>query len=71
MSFDLVLGIFAIAFGVFTGVARVLKLNVFAKAEPMQARVGERAGTAVHLVAYTILPIVLGGSLIFLNLTIG
>ena len=71
MSFDLVLGMFMVGIGLLTLTARILNWSAISKVEPMKTRSGERTGNAFHFGVYTILPIVLGGSLVFLNLTVG
>jgi hypothetical protein len=53
-------GALAIGFGAYTGWARFAKPEQFAKLEAMKKQWGEKAGLAVHFVAYTALPIVFG-----------
>jgi hypothetical protein len=53
-------GAAAIAYGLFTLVARVKRPEMFRKLEPMKQRWGPRAGLAIHVVGYTIIPIVFG-----------
>ena len=62
MTTSTVIGALAILFGLFTGVARFVAPNsaIFSKLEPMKERFGPTAGTAVHVVAYTLLPLVFG-----------
>ena len=62
MSTPIVIGVLAILFGLFTGVARFVAPNsaIFSKLEPMKERFGPTAGTAVHVVAYTLMPLVFG-----------
>ena len=62
MTASTVIGVLAILFGLFTGVARFVAPNsaVFAKLEPMQERFGPTAGTAIHVVASMLLPLVFG-----------
>lgn len=54
------IGAAAIAYGLFTLVARAKKPEMFAKLEPMKQRWGPRAGVAIHFVGYTLVPIVFG-----------
>jgi hypothetical protein len=53
-------GALAIGFGAYTGWARSAKPEQFAKLEAMKKQWGEKAGLAVHFVAYTALPVVFG-----------
>jgi hypothetical protein len=54
------IGVAAIAYGVFTLVARVKKPEMFRKLQPMKERWGPRAGLAVHIIGYSVVPIVFG-----------
>lgn len=62
MSATIVTGALAIAFGLFTGVARFVapQSRIFSKLEPMKQRFGAVSGTALHVMAYTVLPIGFG-----------
>jgi hypothetical protein len=53
-------GAAAIAFSLFTLIARVKKPRLFRKLQPMKDHWGPRAGVAIHVVAYTIVPLVFG-----------
>jgi hypothetical protein len=53
-------GVAAIAYGIFTLVARAKKPEMFKKLEPMKQRWGPSAGLAIHIVGYTVVPIVFG-----------
>lgn len=53
-------GGFCIVFGVATLVLRFVKPGVFAKLEAMKERFGERGGYAMHVIGYSVLPIVYG-----------
>jgi hypothetical protein len=54
------IGAAAIAYGLFTLVARAMKPEMFAKLEPMKQFWGPLAGVAIHVVGYTLVPIVFG-----------
>ena len=73
MSTPIVIGVLAILFGLFTGVARFVAPNsaVFSKLEPMKERFGPAAGTAVHVVAYTLMPLAFGAIKILQGLAEG
>lgn len=54
------IGVAAIAFGLFTLVARAKKPSMFKKLEPMKEFWGPRAGLAIHIVGYSVIPIAFG-----------
>ena len=62
MDTNLILGGLALAFGLFTLVARFAapSSGLFSKLEPMKERWGTTAGTMLHWTAYTILPLAVG-----------
>ena len=53
-------GIAAILYGVYTLIMRVKAPEKFGKLEAMKKFWGERAGLVVHIVGYTLLPILAG-----------
>jgi len=58
---NLIIGVFALGFGLFTIYMRLTnKLTTSEKLIQMKARFGEKTGNIIHLVAYTILPLVVG-----------
>ena len=60
MTINIIIGIAAIAYGVFTIYARVTNRAGFGKLEAMKERWGSTAGTILHVIAYTVVPIVVG-----------
>jgi hypothetical protein len=54
------LGVAMVAYGVLTTVLRILRPGVFAKLGPMKHRWGDRAGFALHVFGYSVVPIVAG-----------
>lgn len=66
MTSDLVLGALALAFGLFTLVARFAlpHSGLFRKLGPMQQRFGRGPGTALHWAAYTLAPLGFGALLL-------
>jgi hypothetical protein len=68
MSFNLLLGIAALAYGLYTGYARTASPEKFGKLQAMKKQWGESTGNIVHLVAYTVVPIVVGLALIATSL---
>ena len=60
MNFNLLLGAAAILYGLYTAYVRATTPEKFGKLEAMKRQWGDRAGTAVHIVGYTVVPIVGG-----------
>lgn len=54
------LGVAAVSYGAFTAHARAKNPSSFKKLGPMKQIWGDRAGTVMHVVAYTIVPLVVG-----------
>ena len=54
------IGVAAIGFGLTTAYLRVTKPAAFKKLEAMKKMWGNTAGTVVHVIAYTVIPIVAG-----------
>jgi hypothetical protein len=54
------IGLAVLLYGLVTGYFRFANPSVFKKLPPMKKFWGERAGTIVHVVAYTLLPLVAG-----------
>lgn len=58
---SLILGIFFLSLGLFTIYLRVFKNNKWlGKIERMREVYGETLGTIVHIISYTVAPIILG-----------
>ena len=64
MRTDQLIGVFALGFGVVTLVLRFVKPDALGKQKAMRAKFGDGPGTAIHVIAYTILPIVVGVALL-------
>lgn len=58
-------GLLPIGYGLFTFWARANRPSLVAKLEPMKEQWGEGPGTALHVAAYSILPIVLGAIVVW------
>ena len=56
----MLLGALAMAYGLYTLIARSRTPEKFGKLEAMKKQWGPSAGNAVHLIAYSIVPIVVG-----------
>ena len=54
------LGVAAVGYGAYTAWARQAKPEQFAKLEAMKETWGETGGNAVHVVGYTVVPILTG-----------
>lgn len=60
MSLNLILGLAAIGYGLYTAILRARKPEAFGKLQAMRDQWGHGPGTAVHVVSYTVVPMVLG-----------
>jgi len=58
------IGTLAIAYGIFSGVMRFMKPSMFKKLEPMKEKFGVAAGNTIHFVAYVIMPLGFGITMI-------
>ncbi len=68
MSFHVVLGAFMIAYGVVNLCLRTFAQRPSLKLELMQRKWGERRGLLLHVVSYTVFPVVLGAILVIRGL---
>jgi hypothetical protein len=68
MDLKLVLGLLAVAYGVYTLYVRAASPEKLGKLEAMKEQWGERGGTIAHVVAYTVLPIAVGLVLVVTSL---
>jgi hypothetical protein len=64
VSINLLLGLAAIAYGLYTAYVRATSPGKFAKLDSMKRQWGEGVGTAVHVVGYTVAPILVGLALV-------
>ena len=64
--YTLVLGIFALGYGIFSCVCRFVKPEWFKKLEPMKVQWGKVVGTIIHFVSNVIIPLAVGTVLIFM-----
>ncbi len=65
MSFNFIIGVLAIAYGVYSFIQRKIAPEKIAKLQVMIERNGEKMGHSIHLFGYTILPIVAGLLLLY------
>jgi hypothetical protein len=65
MSINFILGVLAIAYGLYCFVQRKVAPEKIAKLQLMIERNGEKTGHSIHLFGYTIVPIVAGLLLLF------
>ncbi len=54
------LGVFGLGFGGYTSLLRFTNPAKLGKLEPMRQKFGATAGTAIHLIAYSVAPIAFG-----------
>ncbi len=54
------IGIVALGYGIYTYFARKSKPERFKKLEPMKKVWGEKLGYIIHVIGYTIIPIIVG-----------
>lgn len=66
-----VIGAAAVLYGVYTVWARKAKPEQFWKLDSMKRAYGERAGSVVHVVGYTVIPIIMGIVFIVLGMSGG
>ncbi len=64
LSFDLLLGSFLVLFGFYTLVARQIAPQQFSKLGPMKEKFGDKVGLTIHFVAYTVLPLACGATIL-------
>jgi hypothetical protein len=62
------IGALAIAYGIFSGVMRFVKPSMFKKLEPMKEKFGPIVGNTIHFVAYVLLPLGFGISMVIAGL---
>ncbi len=62
------IGTFALGFGLYTIYVRVISPENFGKLAAMRNQFGDTAGTVIHTVAYSVLPIVAGIIFIILGI---
>ena len=68
MNFNVILGGFMVVYGIVTLCVRTFTPNRSWKLEVMQKKWGEHRGLMIHVVSYTVFPIVLGAILIIRGL---
>lgn len=66
-----VIGVLAALFGITTLILRQTKPGVFKKLDAMKARFGEKPGYVIHLVSYSLIPILFGIGMIVSGLNGG
>lgn len=68
---NIIIGALCVIYGLYTLVYRQMKPEKFNKMEAMQRVYGAKAGYVVHLLTYSVLPIVLGIVTLVLYLVYG
>jgi hypothetical protein len=64
MARDFIVAALALGFGLATLAIRVVQPDAFAKLAPLRKRFGAGLGTAIHWLAYTIMPLVAGAAML-------
>ena len=64
VNINLLIGLAAIAYGLYTAYVRATSPGKFEKLDSMKKQWGQGVGTAVHVVGYTVVPILVGLALI-------
>ncbi len=54
------IGVFALGFGIYSTFVRFTSPQKFGKLEAMKQKFGATAGTVIHTVAYSVVPIITG-----------
>lgn len=65
MDMNTIIGALALAFGLYTLIARQVAPHQFAKLGPMKEKFGEKGGLVVHFIGYTVLPLLFGGWILY------
>ena len=58
--FDIIIGVLAIVLGILSALQRIFKPESSRKLVAMRKTYGEKAGSIVHLVSYTVVPVLFG-----------
>jgi hypothetical protein len=56
----IVFGVLCIVYGIFTAIMREKSPERFGKLEAMKKKFGDKRGKVIHIVSYTVVPIVAG-----------
>jgi hypothetical protein len=65
---NLILGSFAVGYGVLTLIIRAKNPAMFGKLATMKQQWGDTTGTAIHVIAYSVMPILVGVALLVAGL---
>ncbi|GMO61966.1 MAG: hypothetical protein Ta2G_21420 [Termitinemataceae bacterium] len=55
-----ILGLFGIGYGIYTAIIRKKTPEKLGKIGPMKERFGDKTGNIIHIIAYTVMPILVG-----------
>lgn len=69
--FSIGFGLFFLFYGMYTGILRVKNPSSFTRVESMKKTYGEKTGLILHIVFYTIVPIVIGMFFIYVGVPSG
>ena len=62
------IGAVALVFGIYTMFVRVRRPEQYTKLKAMQDRLGDKPGYTVHLIAYSVVPMIFGAVMILAGL---
>lgn len=68
---NIIIGALCVIYGIYTLVYRQIKPEKFTKMQAMQRVYGEKAGYVVHVITYSVIPLVLGIACLVLYLVYG
>ena len=68
---NIIIGALCVVYGIYTLVYRQIKPEKLTKMQVMQRVYGEKAGYVVHVVTYSVIPLVLGIACLVLYLVYG
>ena len=64
----LIIGLAAILYGIYTSIIRIKNPGKLRKLEATKKALGEKTGIVVHIIAYSVLPIIIGIIFILMSL---
>ena len=60
MNLNIIFGILFLIYGIYTFIQRKKNPEKFSKLQNMKQSFGEKKGTFIHIIFYTVLPIIIG-----------
>ncbi|MBN2442302.1 MAG: hypothetical protein JXJ04_13190 [Spirochaetales bacterium] len=59
------IGFIVFGYGIFTLIVRIINPAQFRKLKALQMTMGKKTGMIIHIIGYTILPLIFGGVFMF------